>query len=165
MGRPPRQPGESLFAGGGWFCMIFYGILIAAVSLGAFLYLPWKYGAVSMAASGRKIAGILGALKERTLLVRAQTYAFTVLGLSELFHAVGMRALSGSAFSRKAGKNPLMLFAFLFGLVMQILVTEIPGLTGLFHTVRLTPIEWLLLLLAASLPLVAHELLAVVGRR
>lgn len=165
MGRPPRQPGESLFAGGGWFCMIFYGILIAAVSLGAFLYLPWKYGMVSMAASGREIAGILGALKERTLLVRAQTYAFTVLGLSELFHAVGMRALSGSAFSRKEGKNPLMLFAFLFGLVMQILVTEIPGLTGLFHTVRLTPIEWLLLLLAASLPLVAHELLAVIGRR
>lgn len=36
MRQPPRRTGESLFAGGGWFCMVFYGSLIAAVTLGAF---------------------------------------------------------------------------------------------------------------------------------
>ena len=66
MRQSPRRTGESLFAGGGWFCMAFYGCLIAAVTLGAFF--------------------------SRQELSRAQTYAFTVLGLSELFHAVGMRS-------------------------------------------------------------------------
>ena len=69
--------------------MVFYGSLIAAVTLGAFF--------------------------SRQELLRAQTYAFTVLGLSELFHAVGMRSLTGSAFSRSLGKNPLMLAAVLVG--------------------------------------------------
>lgn len=49
--------------------MVFYGSLIAAVTLGAFF--------------------------SRQELLRAQTYAFTVLGLSELFHAVGMRSAYG----------------------------------------------------------------------
>ena len=78
MRQPPRRTGESLFAGGGWFCMAFYGCLIAAVTLGAFF--------------------------QQTGALRAQTYAFTVLGLSELFHSVGMRSLTGSAFSRSLGK-------------------------------------------------------------
>ena len=84
--------------------MVFYGSLIAAVTLGAFF--------------------------SRQELLRAQTYAFTVLGLSELFHAVGMRSLTGSAFSRSLGKNPLMLAAFLVGILMQVAVTEIPFLTA-----------------------------------
>lgn len=139
MRQPPRCSGESMFSGGGWFCMAFYGCLIAAVTLGAFFSEPE--------------------------LSRAQTYAFTVLGLSELFHAVGMRSLTGSAFSRSLGKNPLMAAAFLVGLLMQIAVTEIPLLTRLFHTVRLRPAEWLLLLAISSAPLLAHELLAFILRK
>ena len=134
MRQPPRRTGESLFAGGGWFCMVFYGSLIAAVTLGAFF--------------------------SRQELLRAQTYAFTVLGLSELFHAVGMRSLTGSAFSRSLGKNPLMLVAVLVGILMQVAVTEIPFLMKLLHTVRLHPAEWLALLLLSATPLLVHELLA-----
>ena len=139
MRQPPRRTGESLFAGGGWFCMVFYGSLIAAVTLGAFF--------------------------SRQELLRAQTYAFTVLGLSELFHAVGMRSLTGSAFSRSLGKNPLMLAAVLVGILMQVAVTEIPFLMKLLHTVRLRPAEWLALLLLSATPLLVHELLAFLFRK
>ena len=139
MRQPPRRTGESLFAGGGWFCMVFYGSLIAAVTLGAFF--------------------------SRQELLRAQTYAFTVLGLSELFHAVGMRSLTGSAFSRSLRKNPLMLAAVLVGILMQVAVTEIPFLMKLLHTVQLHPAEWLALLLLSATPLLVHELLAFLFRK
>ena len=139
MRQPPRRPGESLLAGGGWFCMIFYGCLIAAVTLGAFF--------------------------SESELSRAQTYAFTVLGLSELFHAVGMRSLTGSAFSRSLGRNRLMLAAFFVGVLMQVAVTEISFLMKLFHTVRLHPVEWLVLLMVSAVPLLVHELVAFLFRK
>ena len=37
MNRPPRRRDESLFAGGGWGCTCFYGLLIAGISMLAFL--------------------------------------------------------------------------------------------------------------------------------
>lgn len=36
----PRKPGESLFARGGGICTVFYGFLIAVISLTAFLVVP-----------------------------------------------------------------------------------------------------------------------------
>lgn len=106
-----------------------------------------------------------GGIFSRQELLRAQTYAFTVLGLSELFHAVGMRSLTGSAFSRSLGKNPLMLAAVLVGILMQVAVTEIPFLMKLLHTVQLNPAEWLALLLLSATPLLVHELLAFLLRK
>ncbi|MFQ8843345.1 MAG: HAD-IC family P-type ATPase [Clostridium fessum] len=81
MRQPPRQTGESpgLPEADG-FCMAFLRVSDC---------------------SGRA-GGIFSA--DRSFL-RAQTYAFTVLGLSELFHAVGMRSLTGSAFSRSLGRK------------------------------------------------------------
>ena len=47
----------------------------------------------------------------RKVLKRAQTYAFTVLGMSQLFHAVGMRDVRQSIFSQRPFENRLMLVA------------------------------------------------------
>ncbi len=166
MKKPPRKPGESLFAGGGWFYTVFYGLLIAAVSLAAFFHVPWEV------VTGRglhfSLTAVSAVLKEESVLCRAQTYAFTVLGLSELFHAVGMRNVDVSVFKSGLFTNPLMLVAFAAGLLLQFAVTEIPFLVTAFRTSVLSPKEWIFLLLLAAVPLLAHEVIVLVkslGRR
>lgn len=133
MRKKPRDPQEGLFAHGGWGFTVFYGVLIATITLYAFY---------------------LG----------GQTYAFTVLGVSQLFHAIGMRDRDKSVFQMKHLENPFMLGAFFLGLGLQAMVTEIPYFVQLFGTARLSLQEWCLLLGISAIPLVAHELLLIPGR-
>ncbi len=158
MRRPPRKPRETLFAGGGWFCTLFYGALIAAVSLTAFLWAPWQEAAVRGLEPGG--AAFLALLREEEVLRRAQTYAFTVLGISELFHAVGMRSPGTSVFAAGLFSNRLMAGAFFGGLALQAAVTCIPAVCAVFKTALLGPGEWGVLLVLSAAPLLAHEILA-----
>ncbi|MCI9139750.1 MAG: cation-translocating P-type ATPase [Lachnospiraceae bacterium] len=156
MKRPPRKTTESLFAGGGLACTLFYGVLIATISLVAFLEIP--YVTLSMSQEGVTIQGIIEALQSKPILDRAQTYAFTVLGLSQLFHAVGMRNVGCSVFRMNHMENKLMIAAFLIGFLLQFSVTEIPYFIHAFGTVALSPREWGQLIFLSSYPLIAHEL-------
>lgn len=133
MRQPPRKAKESLFAGGGLACTCFYGILIAAISLTAFFMAPPE---------------------------AAQTYAFTVLGMSQLFHAVGMRNIRKSIFSMNHLENKLMIAACIIGFLLQFAVTKQPFLIEAFGTVRLEVSEWIKLAVLASFPLIAHEIMA-----
>lgn len=162
MKRPPRKADESLFAKGGWFYTVFYGLLIAAVSLAAFCHVPWEV----LAERGREftLASLAQVLREEPVLCRAQTYAFTVLGLSELFHAVGMRNVERSVFRSGLFSNPLMLFSFAAGLLLQAAVTEIPFLVKAFRTAFLSAGEWGFLLMLAAVPLLAHEVLVLLKK-
>lgn len=157
MHKPPRSQKESLFADGGLFCTVFYGVLIALITLTAFLIVPYGWlGARHMAVTPDNLQS---ALLAEGILVRAQTYAFTVLGLSELFHAAGMRNVEKSIFCNKPLSNPLMLVAFVLGLLLQVAVTEVPFLVNLFETARLSIEEWRRLIVLSAFPLLAHELL------
>lgn len=156
MGRPPRSPKESLFAHGGLFCTLFYGSLISAISLLAFLTLP--IGCISQAGLTFTPEHIRQILSEPGILQRSQTYAFTVLGFSQLFHAIGMRNMSLSIFRMNHWNNPSMFVAFGVGLLLQIIVTEIPILTEFFGASRLSLKEWLSLTLLSATPLLFHEL-------
>lgn len=157
MDKPPRRAKENLFAHGGLFCTLFYGSLIAFISLTAFLTIP--YGYLTGNQLPLTIKNITAILANESILLRSQTYAFTVLGLSQLFHAIGMRNTSLSLFRMKHLSNPLMIAAFFIGILLQISVTEIPYLINLFGTARLSLGEWLSLTLLSAIPLLAHELL------
>ena len=157
MRQPPRSPEESLMAHGGWFCTIFYGLLIAGLSLGAFLMLPMR--ALAQAGLPVTLETLRLALGDTALLARAQTYAFTVLGISQLFHAIGMRDQHLSVFAMRHRENPMMFLAFFLGLGLQAAVTEIPFFIRLFGTAPLTLHEWGFLLALSSLPVFAHQLL------
>ena len=157
MDRPPRGKEESLFAGGGWSCTCFYGILIAIISTAAFLHLP--VGMLLQEKLPVTMAGIREILGNPVILSRCQTYAFTVLGMSQLFHAIGMRDVETSLFRMTHLENRLMITAFAVGIGLQLLVTEIPALVELFGTCRLNAFEWVKLLVLASMPLLAHEIL------
>lgn len=90
----------------------------------------------------------------------ARTMAFTTLGLAELFHMIGMSNVKKSFIHVFKGKNWFFIVAFGFGLVLQIAVTEIPGLTTLFvgHNRGFAPEYWAYSLLLGMLPLIAHEI-------
>ena len=103
MERPPRKKEESIFGEGGLSCTLFYGLLIGGVSLAAFLKLPCYW--LSASGDPLSVEGLMSAFGAPGLLPRAQTYAFTVLGISQLFHAVGMRDVETSVF-RGTGEIP-----------------------------------------------------------
>lgn len=159
MKRPPRKAKEGLFSNGGIACTIFYGCLIAAISLTAFLKLPWEVLAQQQKAF--TLENISMVFQSTELLTRAQTYAFTVLGISQLFHAQGMQDVHTSIFSRKRGFNPVMAAAFGVGFLLQAAVTEVPALTAMFGTAALSLEEWGALVILAAFPVLAHEIFVI----
>lgn len=157
MKRPPRPKDENLFADGGLSCTVFYGLLIGFISISAFLYLPIQ----TLRVSGIAItpSHIRELLLLPDILTRSQTYAFTVLGMSQLFHAIGMRDVDCSLFRMKHFTNKLMMLAVVLGIALQALVTTVPYFIKAFGTVPLSFSDWKMLLLLAAMPLLAHEFL------
>lgn len=161
MREPPRRKEESLFAKGGLLCVICYGMVIGGISLAAFLKVPYDW----IVSEGLPISlhNVLEGLNVSGVLARAQTHAFTVLGISQLFHAIGMRDVNRSVFRMNHRSNPQMLLALAAGIILQAAVTELPFLVTLFGTVRLDAGEWARLIVLSVTPLFVHELLVVVG--
>lgn len=163
MRQKPRRAGESLFSRGGLLTTVFYGCLIALASLGAFLAIPcemlWESGCEIT------LQNICSAYYTETILRRSQTYAFTVLAMSQLFHAIGMRDMSKTILGKRLFENKLMLLAFACGLLLQVCVTEIPVLVSAFGTASLSLKEWLRLGCLSTTPLVVHEIFAVFGEK
>lgn len=162
MKMPPRGAKEGLFANGGLACTIFYGVLIGGISLAAFLKLPWEM--LHQNNLPFDPAHIMEVFSDGAVLARAQTYAFTVLGMSQLFHAAGMRDVRTSVFSRKRKFNPVLAGAFAVGFVLQLAVTEVPYLVTMFGTAPLAVSEWMSLLLLAAFPVLTHEIFVVLFR-
>ena len=153
MKRPPRKASESLFANGEFVRTLLYGVLIGGMTILAYLYVPAK------AIGSWHFLDIKHALDNNPeLLNTARTFAFTTLGVSQLFHAFGMRNVRITLFKHKWFDNGLMIVAFVFGLFLQLLVTEVPFFNDLFRTIKLTGIHWVKLLLWTMLPLLMHEI-------
>lgn len=161
MSQQPRKASESLFSRGGLACTCFYGMLIAAVSLSAFLMLPAAL--LHIRGISFSIPALAGILKEEWILAKAQTYAFTVLGMSQLFHAVGMRDTNRSVLRMNHLENKLMIAACVIGFLLQFAVTEVPFLIDAFGTSPLSGREWMRLSLLAAAPLLAHEIMCLVS--
>ena len=161
MQEKPRRKGDSLFAKGGLLCVICYGLVIGGVSLAAFLKVPYD----RIVAEGLPVSlhNVLEGLRISAVLAKAQTHAFTVLGISQLFHAIGMRDVNRSVFKMNHRNNPYMIGAFVIGIILQVAVTEITPLIQLFGTVRLGMTEWGQLIALSATPLIVHELLVVIG--
>lgn len=136
--------------------------MIGGVSLAAFLKVPYD----RILAEGLPVSlhNVLEGLRISTVLAKAQTHAFTVLGISQLFHAIGMRDVNRSVFKMNHRNNPYMLGAIAAGIALQAAVTEIEPLIRLFGTVRLSMAEWIQLIALSVTPLIVHELLVAVSR-
>lgn len=163
MRQKPRKNDENLFAHGGLTCTLCYGAVIAVVSITAFLQVP--YGVLEGRGLPISLHNIDAILQMPEVLNKAQTHAFTVLGMSQLFHAIGMRDVNKSVFRMNHLSNHYMIFACILGISLQALVTEIPYFVSLFGTSRLSMQEWGCLAVLAAMPLVVHELLLIGGSK
>lgn len=161
MQHPPRKAGKACLPGG-LACTCFYGLLIAAISLAGFFLIPLQVMKVQHLPF--TLESLDQILTVEGILCRSQTYAFTVLGMSQLFHAVGMRDMGRSIFHMNHLENKLMLLACILGFLLQFAVTEIPFLIAAFGTTHLQWREWGILTLLASFPLLAHEVMILMGR-
>lgn len=162
MRQKPRDPKESIFAGGGLALTVFYGAVVGAITLGAFLLIPIQN--ILAAGGSITLASLTQALQVEEVLRISQTYAFTVLALSQLFHAIGMRNVDKSVFAMNHGNNKMMLVAFAVGFILQIAVTEIPFFINMFETVQLHFNQWVMLTAIATVPLWCHEIIVLVRK-
>ena len=154
---PPRKSTDTMFSHGGLSCTICYGVVIGVISLVAFMTVP--YGELVQKGLPVSFQNLKKILELEWVLNKAQTHAFTVLGMSQLVHAVGMKDVNRSVFRMKHLDNLYMMAALGIGFLLQFLVTEIPYLVTLFGTSRLSFKEWCMLEILALVPLFVHELL------
>ena len=110
MKEAPRNPKENLFANGGLATTLFYGAVIAFITLGAFLIVPIEM--LLDAGRGLSISGINEMMEIGNTYMRCQTYAFTTLAVSQPFHAIGLRDVKTSVFRMNYSRNRLFIFAF-----------------------------------------------------
>ncbi len=162
MKKPPRDPKESLFAHGGYAITVLFGLLIGAITLIAFVLLPvCELREQGMAVTLANIDAMLG---NELIYLKAQTYAFTVLGISQLFNAIGMRNLDRSVFTINPFNNKMMVIAVAAGFLLQIGVTEIPFFESVFNAAELSVREWLVLTAISTAPIWLHEIVVLVRR-
>ncbi len=161
MKQKPRDKKENLFAHGGLSCTLCYGSVIALITLFAFIQVP--YALLNARGIPISLWNLEKILASGEVLAKAQTHAFTVLGMSQLIHAIGMRDVNKSVFRMRHFDNMALIAAFVFGIFLQVLVTEIPYFVNLFGTTRLSVHEWISLAVLSFTPLLVHELLILGG--
>lgn len=156
MKEKPRDPNESFFSKGGASKLILYSVVMTIGVFIAYLSVGWMNGAVSYS----DIKALYESNPEMLHLARAM--AFTTLAVSELIHMLGTSADEHSFVSVFLKKNYLMLFAFLVGIALQVLVIEVPFLVKIFDTHQLDLTQWGIVVGAALLPLITHEIIVLV---
>lgn len=156
MDEKPRDPKEGLFARGGYATLILYGCVIGLITLAAFLYHPIMEVGFDL----DKIIHLLNTNEQ--ILLESETCAFLVLGLSQLFHMLGMSNTEKSFVQVFRSKNWLFLVSFIVGFGLMILMTEIDAIGNLFGVAHMDAIHWVVLTLIAMIPLVIHEIIVLI---
>ncbi len=135
MDNAPRDPKESLFKRGG-VSLVLNGILIGVLTLIAYRFGLQKYGS----------------------LVHAQTMAFVVLSVSQLFHALNMRHPEKSIFQIGLFTNKYLILSIIFGIFLQDVIITVPFLRDVFNVFDLTIKDWLTVSIFAVSPLILNEI-------
>lgn len=133
MSRPPRRPGESVFAHGLGLHAIWVGLLMAGIVLAV---QAWSI---------------------TTGNAHWQTMVFTVLCLTQLGHVLAIRSEKESLFRQGLFSNPYLLAAVVCTFLLQMATIYVPFLNPVFKTVPLTAGELLLTLVLSSVVFWAVE--------
>ncbi len=133
MKRPPRHPGESIFAHGLGLHAIWVGILMAGIVLAV---QTWFI---------------------RTESAHWQTMVFSVLCISQLFHVLAIRSEKESLFKVGLFSNKPLLGAVLVSLGLQMAVIYIPFLNPIFRTEPLSAGELAITIALSSVVFFAVE--------
>ena len=123
MRRKPRDAKQSFFAEGMAANLIVFGVIMSALTLGAYFLGLYLY-------NDSKVA---------------TTMAFLTLGLVQLFHVFNIRSAKRSVF-HSFGHNKWMHLSFIVSALLQVMVVLITPLGAFFDVAPLTGGEWLYVL-------------------
>jgi Ca2+-transporting ATPase len=133
MQRPPRPPGESLFARGLWQHVLAIGLLLAGLCLGV---QAWALAVGD---------------------THWQTMVFTVLTLGQMAHVLAIRSETTPLWRLGLRSNLPLTLAVLLTFALQLATIYLPFLNPVFHTQPLTATELALCIALAALVWVAVE--------
>jgi Ca2+-transporting ATPase len=124
MQRPPRPPGESVFAHGMWQHILWVGLLMGALCV---FTQSWAL---------------------RNSPDNWQTMVFTVLTMCQMYHVLAIRSERESLFSIGVASNRLLLGAVALTFALQLAIIYIPELNPIFKTTPLSlqDLAWCVLL-------------------
>lgn len=136
--KKPHDGGNKLFSRAAWFSILTEGAMIGALALVAY-----TVGAIFFDCGCEPITG--------------RTMAFVVLAASQLVHSFNLRSdhsvLKGGLF-----KNKYLVLSFFVGILLTVLLINIPSAAALFGVCRLSAKAWLICAGFALLPLVIVEI-------
>ena len=138
MNNPPRNPNESIFVKSDKVQLIINGILIGGITLFAF-----KLGERLYADS----------------LIHAQTMAFVVLSVSQLFLSLSLRSNTKSAFSLGLFSNKYLVYSILLGIFLQVIIISISFIANIFKVTPLLLYDWIVVILVSLIPFAINEIL------
>ena len=136
MQRPPHDPKEALLSREMLGSIAFYGALMTASTLGAFL---WALASPARADS-------------------AVTMAFLTLSLAQVFHLGNARSASPVLSLAAIVRNRYALGAVILTVGLQVLAVYLPALARVLHTQPLTMNDWLVALGFAVVPAIVGQL-------
>lgn len=138
MNNPPRNPKESIFVKSDKVQLIINGVLIGGITLFAF-----KLGERLYADS----------------LIHAQTMAFVVLSVSQLFLSLSLRSNTKSAFSLGIFSNKYLVYSILLGIFLQVIIISISFIANIFKVTPLLLYDWIVVILVSLIPFAINEIL------
>lgn len=130
MKRKPRHPKEGVFARKLGWKVVSRGFLIGVATILAFIIVYHR---------------------NPENLAYAQTIAFATLVLAQLIHVFDCRAET-SVFSRNPFQNLYLIGAVLSSILLMLVVIYYPPLQPIFHTVAITPGDWMLVIGMSAIP-------------
>ena len=146
MKRPPREPKESLLPPRFLGLIGWQGVLLAGVTLLAYVLGMRWYGA------------------EGEGLRHAVTITFMTLAPAQVFHAYNVRSQRRSAFTARLFTNGWLGAAVLVCILLQVAAVYVPFLQAVLHTVPLTAADWAVIVACSLAPVGIVELVKVVQR-
>ena len=143
MDEKPRNPKESLFANGGGLKVFLNGLLIGFLTLLAYKIGLYMYG---------------------NSIIHAQTMAFAVLSISQLFHSFNMRSNENSIFKIGFFSNKYLVGSLFIGIFLQTIVIITPFLNKIFKVYSLNLTDFLIVFVVSIMPIVVNEIIKLLKR-
>ncbi len=141
MQRPPRNPGQSIFADGLGVHVMWVGLLLAALTIGTQAY------AIHINDT------------------HWQTMVFTVLCLGQLMHVMAIRSEKISLFRQGIFSNPKLIITVVITFFLQMGIIYIPFFNEIFKTQPLTVKELVFCIAISSVIFIAVEIEKLIKRR
>ncbi len=143
MNRAPRNPKESIFAGGLGVGVIYQGILVALITLTSYTL------------------GYYVLSSQNAIL--ATTMAFMTLSMAEVFHAFNMRSLKNSIFAIK-NQNKMLWLAGGVSFVLSTILVTVKPISNVFSLTTLSIEQYAIAIGIAFLVIPVVELVKLVTR-